>query len=134
MIGCKFEDFLEWITIGEDTVVMYRGKKYWMVGGENKKEKTVTFYVFCITGNPIQIWFSEALNSTENVQKFLSAPIFEGKSFLDVQGEIEISDFDYPEMSTTEPQQDECSMDLNSELAAEREDLKRKELEQDHYQ
>ena len=77
MIGGNPNDFLDRIYSCQDTIYIYKGIKYWFQG-----------YMPDSADNK-DIWSYDATTIEQCKQAFIDAPIFDGKTFWDVEQDIE---------------------------------------------
>ena len=89
MIGGNPNDFLDRIYSCQDTVYIYNGIKYWFQGYMPNKD-TVHMEVFQYQpAKEDYIWEYDGKTIAECWKSFVNAPIFEGKSFWNVEQQIE---------------------------------------------
>lgn len=88
MINGDFNCFFETISVGMEAFLKYRDRKYLVQGWFNEDTKKQFFSVDDIT-HYCKIWSTESDSMEDNARTFLNAPIFDGKSFLEVEDEIE---------------------------------------------
>lgn len=89
MIGGNPNEFLDSIYNCSDTIYIYEGKKYWSHGWM-LDEDTVHMEVFQY--NPSSediIWEYNGKNLEEALEEYVEARIFDGKTFWEVEHEIE---------------------------------------------
>ena len=89
MIDGNPYEFIETVYTGQDIVFLFKGKKYWFQG-YTLDDKTVHMEVFQ-TEPPADgyIWEYNGKSMIEGQSEFQSAPIFEGKTFWEVEQEIQ---------------------------------------------
>ena len=89
MINGKVEDFLEGIYNLQEIIHIYNGKKYFLQGYGGWKGEPYTL--------ELQLWEPEQKNLWKYVDKdpilcrnkFLKEPLYDGKTFWEVESEIE---------------------------------------------
>lgn len=91
MINGDFNCFFETISAGMEAFLKYKNRKYLVQGWFNEDTRKQFFCVDDITHDwdASEIWSTESDSMEDNARTFLNAPIFDGKSFLEVEDEIE---------------------------------------------
>lgn len=87
MINGNPHEFLEHIYSGQDTPYKFEGEKYWFQGFT--VEKGFHMEIFRCSPPYDYLWKYTGSSPLECMEEFQSAPIFDGKSFWDVEKEIE---------------------------------------------
>lgn len=81
--------FLDRIYSGQDTVYVFRGNKYWCQGYARQGAQIWRLEVFqCAPPLDGFVFEYESKSVIECVEAYIKAPIFEGKSFWEVESEI----------------------------------------------
>lgn len=88
MINGNLNDFIEKATYGDEIIFTYKEKKYFIQG--YKENGKCTLYL-SQWEPPIDwyIWTGEGGDKQYPVIEFLTAPIWSGKSFMDIESEVE---------------------------------------------
>ena len=88
MLNGDVNEFIDGLYYGDERIFLYKGEKYFIQGltidGKNK--------LLLDRWNPPAedyIWQAESKRGSFCVEKFLQAPIFDGKTFWEVEQEIE---------------------------------------------
>ncbi len=88
MINGNPNDFLDTIYSCQDIIYIFNGIKYWFQG--YTEDNTVHMEIFqYIPANDDYIWEYNSDTIEKCLNSFLAAPIFDGKTFWDVENEIE---------------------------------------------
>ena len=90
MINGDPHEFVDHLYSGQDTVYLFHGVKYWSQGYTDE-DKTV-WHIEVFQYQPPSDDFSWEHTSdsvTDCMEAFLSAPIFDGKTFWEAESEIE---------------------------------------------
>lgn len=87
MIGGKPHDFLERIYSGQDTPYRFKTRKYWLQGFAVAEGFRVE--IFDCDPPHEYLWEYTGKSPLECVEAFQTALIFDGKSFWDVETDIE---------------------------------------------
>ncbi len=87
MIGSNFNQFVDDIYTGSDLVFLYRGRKFHLQGYQHNGKPCLFLDQLEPSGNDY-IWTGSGEDDYP-VEDFLNAPVFEGKSFWEVQEEME---------------------------------------------
>jgi hypothetical protein len=92
MINGNAGEFIDRIYTCQDTVFIYNGIKYWFQG-YMPSDNTVHMEVFQ-TEPPADgyVWVYDGCSISEGQAAFQKAPIFDGKTFWEVEKEIEWTD------------------------------------------
>lgn len=88
MINGNIEEFVEKLLDGEEVIYTYNGNKYFSQG-YNLDDGT--YYFELQQWEPVDsiLWHIEGLTRQESLNMFLKATLFEGKTFWEVEKEIE---------------------------------------------
>jgi len=93
MINGNASEFIDRIYTCQDTVFVYNGIKYWFQG-YMPNDNTVHMEVFqtepAVDG---YVWVYDGRSISEGQEAFQNASIFDGKTFWDVEQDIEWVDF-----------------------------------------
>ena len=92
MINGNIDEFMDKLWGGDELIYTYNGKKYFSQGYINDDGK----YYF-----ELQLWEPEGgvlwsitgLNNQDSLDAFLKEPLFDGKTFWEVEKEIEWVDY-----------------------------------------
>ena len=87
MINGDPKEFLERVCSGQDTPYKFNGKKYWLQGFVVKNGFRAE--VFCCDPPHEYLWEYTGKCPLECMEKFQTALIFDGKSFWDVEKDLE---------------------------------------------
>lgn len=87
MINGKSQEFLDHVYSGQDTPYRYAGEKYWCQG-YNVPEG---FHLEIVRYSPTDddVWEYSGEDPAACLKAFLAAPIFKGKTFWEVEQEVE---------------------------------------------
>ncbi len=88
MINGNPHEFLDVLYTGQDIVYIFKGIKYWFQGYTTDSG----FHMEIIQHEPSSdsyLWKHDDVSSENCKDAFLNAPIFEGKTFWDAEGDIE---------------------------------------------
>lgn len=88
MINGNIDEFVDKLWGGEELVFTYNGKKYFSQGYVNDDGKYY-FELQLWEPQPSILWSVIGLSNQESMERFLKEPLFEGKSFWDVEKDIE---------------------------------------------
>lgn len=88
MINGDLNDFIDKLTYGDEVLFSYEGKKYFIQG--YKKNGICTLYLSQFEP-PIDwyIWTCSRESKLQPVDEFLSAQIWDGKTFMEIESEVE---------------------------------------------
>ena len=92
MINGDINAFMNMLTYGEELIYTYKGKKYFSQGYTTKDGK----YVFELQlWEPYEdiLWQVSGLSCQESLALFLKEPLFDGKTFPEIESEAEWVDF-----------------------------------------
>ena len=99
MINGNPHEFVNRIFSCQDTVYLFRGVKYWFQGympDSGKDFVHMEIFQCDPPANPADsvkwIWTYDGMSSYEGMEAFLKAAIFDGKTFWEVEQEIEWTD------------------------------------------
>ena len=86
----KLTDFLDQLYYGQELVFSYQGKKYFIQGWWDKEKSMATMVltdesVDSFTG---YLWEHNDTKMKHCAEAFLSAPIWEGKDFLQIEADV----------------------------------------------
>ena len=92
MINGNIDEFMEKLLGGEELIYTYNGKKYFSQGYINDDGK----YYF-----ELQLWEPEVdvlwsvtgLSNQDSLDAFLKEPLFDGKTFWEIEKEVEWVDY-----------------------------------------
>ncbi len=89
MLNGDINDFLDDMAYGYELVFVFRGKKFFLEGMSNEERK-LTYYMWTI--EPPADDYSLILVGGEHnypLEEFLALKIWDGKTFMEVENEIE---------------------------------------------
>lgn len=99
MIDGNVKEFVDNLYFGTEMYFIYRGQRYFIQGWyDNPLHHLVLDYDYENTGAPNEyafagyLWEHNAEDSNECVQEFLNAPLWDGKTFYEVEKEITWTD------------------------------------------
>ena len=87
MINGDPKDFIEVVYSGQDIPFLFRGQKFWYQGYV-KNDKWHMEIMECFPPCNYR-WECDVITCDEGVDAFLKAPMFDGKTFWEVEHEIE---------------------------------------------
>lgn len=93
MIDGDPHEFLKSIAFGQDTVYVYHGIKYWFQGYITSEGK---WHMETYQYEPYDddwFWSYDCDPGEDDVKVFVEAPIFEGKTFWEVEQDIQWVDY-----------------------------------------
>ena len=84
------KEFLDLLYLGQDLVFVFHGQKFFLEGWFDKGESTMALDIVS-SEVPFSgyVWEYTAKTMKECADAFLAAPIWEGKEFLQVESEVE---------------------------------------------
>ena len=89
MKGGTVEDFVEYLYTCQDTAFIYKGITYWYQG-YMPNDHTVHMELYaCNPPDDNDLWNHDGATIDEGVQDLLKAPLFDGKTILEVEQDIE---------------------------------------------
>ena len=88
MINGDVNDFLDTLWVGEEVIFTYNGKKYF-AQGYTRDDNVSVHEVQLWEPEAKVIWQEEGGSAEERILYFQNAQIFDGKSFLEIEREIE---------------------------------------------
>ena len=89
MINGSANEFVDRIYTCQDTVFIYKGRKYWFQG-YMPNENTVHMEIFQTDPDAEDyVWEYNGSSIKEGEEAFQTAPIFDGKTFWEVEQEME---------------------------------------------
>ncbi|AOZ95331.1 hypothetical protein [Butyrivibrio hungatei] len=92
MINGNTDDFVSKLWDGEEVIYIYNGKKYFSQG-YNLDDGRYRFELQLWEPQGEMLWKVEGLNRQESLEAFLKEPLFDGKTFWEVEKEIEWVDY-----------------------------------------
>ncbi|MCD8295280.1 MAG: hypothetical protein LUE27_08575 [Clostridia bacterium] len=89
MIDGDINEFLEKLRYGDEFTFLYRGKKYFLDVAENENGK-LTIYLWTLVP-PADDYTVILVGDEHNypLEEFLAAKIWDGKTFMEVESEIQ---------------------------------------------
>lgn len=95
MISGSITDFIDQLYYGQEIVFVYKRKKYFIQGWWSDDKRMTTMVLEDVSDDAAEgyIWEHHASNMRECAEAFLSAPIWEGKNFLQIEKEVTWSDW-----------------------------------------
>ncbi len=89
MVNGDVNEFVDHIQYGDELVFIYHNIKYFLQGWTENGISVMVLDIW--EGKPIEgyVWETSAKKMSICAERFLSARIFEGKSFWEIEGEIE---------------------------------------------
>ena len=92
MINGNIDEFMDKLWDGEEVIYTYNGKKYFSQG-YNREDGTYRFELQLWEPYAETLWFIEGLERQESLDAFLKEPLFDGKTFWEVEKVIEWVDY-----------------------------------------
>lgn len=89
MIGGNPNDFLDRIYSCQDTIYQYKGIKYWFQGYMTDSNRVHMEIIQYFPASDREVWSYDGKTIDECWQAFVHAPIFDGRSFWNVEKNIE---------------------------------------------
>ncbi|MEG2044895.1 MAG: hypothetical protein RR088_02785 [Clostridia bacterium] len=89
MINGNLTEFVDKIYFGDELIFMYKGQKFFLQGFLEDDGICTTYLDRWEPPVDDYIWVSKGDSKKFPVEKFLNAKIWDNKSFLDVESEIE---------------------------------------------
>ena len=95
MIDGTLSEFIDQLYYGQEIVFLYKGNKYFIQGWWSEDKKTTTLVLEEVNKNSSDgyIWEYHAAKMSICAEAFLSAPIWDGKDFLQIESEVTWSDW-----------------------------------------
>ena len=92
MINGDIDEFIDKLWCGEEVIYTYNGKKYFSQGYINENGD---YHFELQMWEPVTdlLWEINGYNNQESFDAFLKEPLFEGKTFWEVEKEIEWVDY-----------------------------------------
>lgn len=88
MINGDINDFIEKLTYGDEIIFTYHGKKYFIQGFETDGKLTLYLDLWEPPGEDY-VWVGVGTDKNYPVEEFLSAPIWDGRTFMEIESEVE---------------------------------------------
>ncbi len=88
MIDGNVNEFVDGLYRGNEWWFLFNGKKYFIQGWWESGKATLALDDCSDVNNPNYMWERTADNMEENVDAFLNAPIWDGKTFWEVEYEM----------------------------------------------
>ncbi len=94
MIDGNLTEFIDQLYYGYEIVYLYQNKRYFIQGWWNEEGKAI-MVLDDVTElkKKNYLWKHSADNMRECAESFLTAPIWEGKNFLEIQEDVIWSDW-----------------------------------------
>ena len=92
MINGKTNEFLDNLWVGEEVIFTYNGKKYF-AQGYTRDDNISVHEVQLWEPEEKLVWRKEGGDASDRMAAFQNEPIFDGKSFWEVEKEIEWVDY-----------------------------------------
>lgn len=92
MINGNIDEFMDKLWSGEELIYTYNGKKYFSQGYIMDDGK-YRFELQRWEPDADILWKTEGLSNQDSLEAFLKEPLFDGKTFLEVEKEIEWVDY-----------------------------------------
>ena len=89
MINGNPHDFMDRIYTGQDTTFVFEQKKYWFQGYTENGVSHMEIFQYYPETNEDYLWACDSESMEKCMRAFESAKIFSGKSFWEVEREIE---------------------------------------------
>ncbi len=88
MINGDVNEFVDRIYYGDELVFLYGGKKYFLQGWVENKIHTLCLDTWEPPSNDY-LWYEESCDPQKLSDDFIKAPVFNGKTFWEVEKDIE---------------------------------------------
>lgn len=88
MIKGDYNSFLDKLYSGEELLFQFDGKKFFVQGWTKDNVKHLECWPYDEPDDPI-IWEQDGSSMVQNAKDFLEAPLWNGKTFIEVEGSIE---------------------------------------------
>lgn len=92
MINGNIDEFMDKLWSGEELIYTYNGKKYFSQGYITDDGK-YRFELQRWEPDADILWKTEGLSNQDSLEAFLKEPLFDGKTFWEVEKEIEWVDY-----------------------------------------
>ncbi|MDO4459315.1 MAG: hypothetical protein Q4C42_04390 [Clostridia bacterium] len=92
MINGNINEFMDKLWDGEELIYVYNGKKYFSQGYSTDKN----IYVFELQmwePKEVLLWRICGKDNQESFEEFLKTPLFDGKTFWEIESNVEWVDF-----------------------------------------
>ncbi len=95
MIGGNYTEFVDLLSYGEELVFVFREKKYFLQGWWNDDNTQATMVLTAIERSTFDgyLWETHQDHMSKCADLFLSAPLWDGKDFNQIQDEVIWSDW-----------------------------------------
>lgn len=88
MINGNIDEFMDKLWSGEELIYTYNGKKYFSQG-YIMDDGRYRFELQCWEPDADVLWKTEGLSNQDSLKAFLKEPLFDGKTFWEVEKELE---------------------------------------------
>lgn len=90
MIGGKYTEFIDLLSYGEELVFVFRENKYFLQGWWSDDNTQATMVLAAIDGKDFDgyLWETHQDRMSKCADLFLSAPLWHGKDFTQIQEEV----------------------------------------------
>lgn len=90
MINGDLHIFLDLMKRGQELTFTYKGQKFFLEGLYDPKTDLGTTYLYRWIPNPCEVWHSQPThNRFFDIEEFCNAKLFDGKSFWEIESEVE---------------------------------------------
>ncbi len=95
MIDGNITEFIDQLYYGQEIVFLYKEKKYFIQGWYDQDKKTATMVLEDVNEQQFNgyLWECHADKMDQCANAFLSAPIWDGKDFLQIESDVTWSDW-----------------------------------------
>lgn len=95
MIDGKLSEFIDQLYYGQEIVFLYNKRKYFIQGWWSADKSTTTMVLEDVSDGAPEgyLWEHHAENMRKCAEAFLSAPIWDGKVFLQIERDVTWSDW-----------------------------------------
>ena len=90
MIDGNITEFINQLYYGQESVFIFRGKKFFVQGWWSDDKSETTMVLTAVNEKPFEgyLWEYHADKMASCAEAFLNAPLWDGKDFMQIQEEI----------------------------------------------
>ncbi|MBO5513913.1 MAG: hypothetical protein J5961_04925 [Mogibacterium sp.] len=95
MIDGNITEFIDQLYYGQEIVFIYKEKKYFIQGWWNDARSETTMVLTEVSDHPFEgyMWEHHANKMPACAEAFLNAPLWDGKTFLQIQEDVTWGDW-----------------------------------------
>lgn len=89
MINGSINDFIEKLNYGDEVIFIYEGMKYFIQGYKNNDGRFTLYLDRWEPPSNDYIWIGVGTDIDYPVSEFLTSPIWNGKTFMNIESDVE---------------------------------------------